>query len=409
MSENNKHLPKILVPHWFSCLWVCLFFFCSLTVYGQKSKAQLEREKKQNLKKIAEANRILKETTSEKRASLGQLTALTEQISSRAERIAVITREIRTLEGEATELSQIATSMEQDIANLQREYASMVYATSKANNGYARLAYLFSADTFNKLVMRFKYLQQYTEARKTQVKQIQTIRDVLQKQRTKLGQKKQEKDLLLQAQVHENTTLLALKTKQNEVIARLSAREKELEEELAESNKAVARVDKLVADLVEEERRARLAENNSANNAGSVAMSSSFAGNKSRLIWPVETGFISSKFGEQPHPVLKGIKVNNHGVGIQTSKGQEVRAVYDGEIMTVATIPGLNKLVAVQHGDYTTVYAKLGKVVVKTGQKIKAKQILGEVYTDKEGTTELQFQIWRNQEKLDPQVWLADK
>ena len=182
MSENNKHFPKSLAPRWFSCLWICLFFFCSLTVYGQKSKAQLEREKKQNLKKIAEANRILKETTTEKRASLGQLTALTEQISSRAERIAVITREIRTLEGEATELSQIATSMEQDIANLQREYASMVYATSKANNGYARLAYLFSADTFNKLVMRFKYLQQYTEARKTQVKQIQTIRDVLQKQ-----------------------------------------------------------------------------------------------------------------------------------------------------------------------------------------------------------------------------------
>jgi septal ring factor EnvC (AmiA/AmiB activator) len=409
MSENNKYLSKILAPGRFAYLWVCLLFFCSLTVYGQKSKAQLEREKKQNLKKIAEASRILKETSSEKKVSLGQLTALTEQISSRAERIHVITREIRTLEGEATELTQISTAMEKDIANLQQEYAAMVYATAKTNNGYAKMAYLFSANTFNKLVMRFKYLQQYTEARKTQVKQIQTIKDVLQKQRGKLEQKKQEKALLLQAQIHENTTLLVLKTKQNEVIAKLSAREKELEEELVESNKAVARVDKLIADLVEEERRARLVENNSANNAGAAAMSSSFAGNKSRLIWPVETGFISSKFGEQPHPVLKGIKVNNHGVGIQTSKGQEVRAVYDGEIMTVATIPGLNKLVAVQHGDYTTVYAKLGKVVVKTGQKIKARQVLGEVYTDKEGTTELQFQIWRNQEKLDPQVWLADK
>lgn len=409
MSANNKHLSKIMAPKRLACLWVCLLFFCSLTVHGQKSKAQLEREKKQNQKKIAEANRILKETTNQKQASLGQLTALTQQISSRAERINVITREIRSLEGEAAELSQIAAAMEHDIANLQKEYAAMVYASSKANNSNARLAYLFSSDTFNKLVMRFKYLQQYTEARKTQVKQIQTIKDVLQKQKAKLEQKKQEKDALLQAQIHENTTLLMLKTKQSEVIERLSAREKELEEEVAESNKAIARVDKLVADLVEEERRARLAENNKANNAGAVAMSSSFAGNKSRLIWPVETGFISSKFGEQPHPVLKGIKVNNHGVGIQTSKGQEVRAVYDGEIMTVATIPGLNKLVAVQHGDYTTVYAKLSKVVVKTGQKIKAKQVLGEVYTDKEGTTELQFQIWRNQEKLDPQIWLADK
>src|SRR5687767_15152780 len=125
MSENNKHCPEITATSRFSYLWVCLFFFCSLTVYGQKSKAQLEREKKQNLKKIAEANRILKETTSEKKASLGQLTALTQQISSRAERISVITREIRTLEGEAAELTQIASAMEKDIANLQREYASM--------------------------------------------------------------------------------------------------------------------------------------------------------------------------------------------------------------------------------------------------------------------------------------------
>jgi len=409
MSENNKYLPKIAASHWLLVLCGCLLLFGSPTAYGQKSKTQLEREKKQNLKKIAEASRILKETASEKQASMGQLTALTEQISSRAERINVITREIRNLEGESTELSQIATAMEKDIENLQREYAAMVYATSKANNSYAKMAYLFSSDTFNKLVMRFKYLQQYTEARKTQVKQIQTIKDVLQKQRGKLDQKKLEKDQLLQAQIHENSALLALKTRQSEVIAKLSAREKELQEELEASNKAVARVDKLIADLVEEERLARLAENNSASNAGAATMSSSFAGNKSRLIWPVETGFISSKFGEQPHPVLKGIKVNNHGVGIQTSKGQEVRAVYEGEILTVATIPGLNKLVAVKHGDYTTVYAKLGKVVVKTGQKIKAKQVLGEVYTDKEGTTELQFQIWRNQEKLDPQIWLADK
>jgi len=408
MSEKNRNFLE-RSNNWLFPLLTCGFLLCSVTAFAQKSKAQLEREKKQNLKKIAEASRILKETSTEKQASLGQLTALTQQISSRAERISFITREIKHLESDAQELSQIVYAMENDIVNLQQEYGAMVYATAKANTSYSKLVFLFSASTFNQLVMRYKYLQQYTEARTTQVKQIQTIKEILQKQKAKLELKKQEKDLLLQAQLAENTSLLALRAKQNEVIAKLSAREKELAEEVAETNKSVSRLDKLIADLVEEERIARLAENNKAENVGAMAMSSSFAGNKARLIWPVETGFISSKFGEQPHPVLKGIKVNNHGVGIQTSKGQEVRAVYDGEILTVATIPGLNKLVAVKHGDYTTVYAKLGRVLVKTGQKVKAKQILGEVYTDAEGTTELQFQIWRNQEKLDPQVWLADK
>ncbi len=406
MRENHKTVPKTSNV-WYILFCMILLIFCSTNSLAQKNKVQLEREKKQNLKKIAEASRILKETASEKQASLGQLSALNAQIVSRAERIRVITREISYLEQEMVELSQIAYAMENDIVNLQQEYAAMVYAAAKANNNYSKLVFLFSASTFNQLAMRYKYLQQYTEARKVQVKQIKTIKTILQGQKVKLEEKKQEKNSLLQAQINENSNLLALKSKQSEMIEKLSLREKELEEERTESNKAVARLDKLITDLIEEERLARLAENT--NTSSNVAASSSFAGSKARLNWPVESGFISGKFGEQPHPVLKGIKVNNNGIDIQTKKGEEVKAVYDGEVWTIATIPGLNKLVAIRHGDYTTVYAKLGKVVVKTGQKVRAKQVIGEVYTDKEGTTELQFQIWRNQEKLNPQIWLADK
>ncbi len=406
MRENHKTVPKTSNV-WYILFCMILLIFCSTNSLAQKNKVQLEREKKQNLKKIAEASRILKETASEKQASLGQLSALNAQIVSRAERIRVITREISYLEQEMVELSQIAYAMENDIVNLQQEYAAMVYAAAKANNNYSKLVFLFSASTFNQLAMRYKYLQQYTEARKVQVKQIKTIKTILQGQKVKLEEKKQEKNSLLQAQINENSNLLALKSKQSEMIEKLSLREKELEEERTESNKAVARLDKLITDLIEEERLARLAENT--NTSSNIAASSSFAGSKARLNWPVESGFISGKFGEQPHPVLKGIKVNNNGIDIQTKKGEEVKAVYDGEVWTIATIPGLNKLVAIRHGDYTTVYAKLGKVVVKTGQKVRAKQVIGEVYTDKEGTTELQFQIWRNQEKLNPQIWLADK
>jgi septal ring factor EnvC (AmiA/AmiB activator) len=101
--------------------------------------------------------------------------------------------------------------------------------------------------------------------------------------------------------------------------------------------------------------------------------------------------------------------IDNNGVNIQTNQGEEVRAVYDGEVGTVASIPGLNKIVFIKHGDYTTVYAKLAKVTVKAGQTVKANQVLGEVYTDKNGTSELQFQIWQNDKKLNPQVWLNDK
>ena len=40
--------------------------------------------------------------------------------------------------------------------------------------------------------------------------------------------------------------------------------------------------------------------------------------------WPVSSGFISNKFGEHAHPVIKSIKVKNDGIDIQTNKSSKV-------------------------------------------------------------------------------------
>jgi septal ring factor EnvC (AmiA/AmiB activator) len=103
------------------------------------------------------------------------------------------------------------------------------------------------------------------------------------------------------------------------------------------------------------------------------------------------------------------VEVDNLGVGIQTNKDENVRSVFDGKVKAVASVPGMNNVVIVQHGQYHTVYARLKTVNVKTGQEVKAKEVLGAVYTDKDGITELQFQVWKNDQKLDPQAWLFIK
>lgn len=392
-----------------------LWFAATGTLLAQKTKSQLEKEKKQLLKKREETNKSLRETADQKQATLGQLSAINQQISNQSQLISYITREIQVLEQEMDEISQITYSMENDLDQLRKEYAAMIYAASKAHNGYSKLVYLFSSETFTQLVMRIKYLQQYSQARNIQVDQIQKIKTILTIQREEINTKKDEQNQLLQARITENNNLLALKEKQNSVVKQLTNREKELQVELAEAKQAADRLEKLITDLIEEEARraaARKAENNAsavALSAAEASVSTSFAGSKARLNWPVKSGFISGKFGEQPHPVLKGILIDNHGVNIQTNKGEEVRAVYEGEVLTVASIPGKNKIVFIKHGDYTTVYAKLAKVVVKAGQNVKTNQVLGEVYTDKNGTSELQFQIWQNDKKLNPQAWLNQK
>ena len=56
-----------------------------LWVQAQKSKTQLEKEKIENLRKIAEAEKILTETQSEKKVTVGQLQALNQQIKARTD------------------------------------------------------------------------------------------------------------------------------------------------------------------------------------------------------------------------------------------------------------------------------------------------------------------------------------
>ncbi|MBJ6111130.1 peptidoglycan DD-metalloendopeptidase family protein, partial [Hymenobacter sp. BT523] len=137
--------------------------------------------------------------------------------------------------------------------------------------------------------------------------------------------------------------------------------------------------------------------------------SSSFSGNRGRLPWPVSRGFISQHFGRHPHPVLKNVTVENRGIDIQTGEGEAVRSCFDGKVLTIANIAGMNTIVMIQHGDFFTVYAKLRSVSVHEGQRVSAREVIGTVATSAEGTSEVQFQVWHNSANLNPENWLGRK
>lgn len=387
----------------------------------QKSKEQLEREKKENLTRINEANRILKQTKAQKEASIGQLNALKEKINVQQGVIKNISRELNYIESDVAETEGIVGSLQADLEKLKAEYADMVYAASKTASNYNKLMFLFASESFNQLVMRLRYLQQYSEARQKQVQQINKVQAVLSGQIEFLEQKKREKKNLLTIQLTETKNLQTMKVQQDSVIKQLSKKEQGLQQEVARRQQAVKKLDNLIADIVREEiaRAARAARASGKATSGSsnkvtltpeaALISSSFAGNKGRLAWPVERGFISEKFGRHNHPVLKGVVVENKGIDIQTSQGAAVRAIFEGKVVTVANVPGMNNIVMIQHGEYFTVYAKLKSVSVETGQTVKLKQNIGTVYTNSEGTSELQFQVWKNNVTLNPQTWISPK
>ncbi|WP_456460363.1 murein hydrolase activator EnvC family protein [Reichenbachiella sp.] len=396
----------------FTWLFLITTFLILPEGFAQKSKSQIEKEKKESLAKISEVQKILKETETEKKASIGQLQALNKQIEARRSLISSLTQEIDLISGEISDLSIVVNALQSDLEHLKQEYGQMIYDAYKANQGYSKLTFLFSAQTFNQLFLRLKYLEQYTKAREVQVEQIEKVRDALNQQMGVLVVKKEEQDALLKTKIKENQSLLALKSKQNKVVQELSKREKELKAEVAETKKAVKRLDDLLAKII----KAEIEKSNADKNANTINLtaemakiSTAFEGKRNRLPWPVQSGFVSEKFGKHPHPVLKNIWVENQGVDIQTQKNAQVKTVFQGKVATTAFVPGMNRVVIVQHGDYYTLYAKLKSVNVKKGQILQANESVGEVYTDSDGISELQFQVWKNNVKMDPEKWLANK
>ena len=390
---------------------VFLILLLSFAATAQKTKTQLQKEKQENLKKIEETEKILAETGQQKKHSLGELMALNQRISQQERLIKSIQNEINLLNADINKNTEIINALEDDLAKLKEEYAAMLLSAQRATGKVNKLMFLFSSTSFDQLLMRLKYMEQYSVARKDQAEVITRIQKILTDQVKETQSIKEEKSFLLADQIKENNQLASLKQKQNALVKSLEKEEKKLKVELDETKKAIAKLDKLINEIIKEEleRAAREARNAKANKTpeAAVALSSTFEGNKAKFPWPA-SGFISQKFGRQNHPVLKRIILQNDGVNIQTKQNEKVKAIFDGEVRAVAFIPSIGNSVIISHGDYFTVYSGLKEVTVSKGQKVNTNQELGQVLTNADGISELRFQIRKNTEPMDPELWLKN-
>jgi murein hydrolase activator len=384
---------------------VFLSFVSSGSFAQKKTKAQLQKEKLQNLEKIKEVEKILDETSNQKKNTLGELTALNQRILEQENLITSIKREISFLNQEIGENNDIIDALQQDLVKLKKEYAAMLFAAQKANNSITRLTFLFSAASFDQLIMRLRYMDQYSETRVLQADQIVKVQDELSGQVKVIETQRSEKNKMLEDGVTEYKNLVDLKKKQHTLVKSLEKEEKKLKKDLEDTRQAIAKLDKLIEDIIREEIAREAAASSSARG---LALSSSFEENKNKLPWPVASGFISQRFGLQNHPVLKGIVLQNEGVNIQTRENEKVKCVFEGEVTRVAFVPSVGSTVLIKHGEYFTVYAGLKEVYVKEGQKVLVDQEIGKVISNYEGVSELRFQIRKHTKALDPQAWLRN-
>jgi septal ring factor EnvC (AmiA/AmiB activator) len=409
----KQRLPQFLARVGILFLLVIL----ATRVNGQDKKTELQQKKAKIEEDISYTNKLLEETKKSKQVSLNQLVLLNKKISKRQELISAINGEIGNLDKQIQVTNDTINHLTQTIKQLKQEYARMIYYAGKNRNAYSRLMFIFSANDFNQAYQRLKYFQQYSSYRQNQVRVIQENQLLLNTKVQLLEKQKAYKLSLKKSEESEQQKLNSEKNEQDKTIKNLSQKEKELLRKLRDSEKAARKLQKAIEDLIAEEiRKANEAakktgtkpapENKFGLTPSEIQLSSSFTGNKGRLPWPTERGIISSTFGEHPHPILKGIKTKNNGIDITTANGESARAVFDGEVTSIMTLPIYNNVVIVRHGEFLTVYSNLDQLFVKKGDKVKTKQRIGVIQSDESGKSKLHFELWQGKNIQNPESWI---
>lgn len=383
-------------------IFIYLLCLLSLPMWGQSVK-ELQKQQAALQQQLEETSKMLKQTKKNESATENKLNILNNDIKTRKKLISTIQGEISVLNNEMGNLREKRNNLQKEIVIAKADYAKLVRETHYNDMQQSPLMFLLSSESFQQLVRRMEYMQQFAHYRKAQVKRIEDLQAEIDIQDHLLSIRKQNRSTALRSQQREQEKLTADQRKQKSMLGSLKQKEKELLEKQKQQEKKVAELNKKIEELI-----AKQVRTTTTLTKEQQLIAGGFEANRGRLPWPVEKGYISGHFGKHQHPIHEHVVVNNKGIYIQTVSGAQARAIYEGEVTWCAQMNGTFAVI-IQHGNYRSVYSQLKSIKVKQGDKVKAKQEIGEILTNnaEDNKTELYFQIYKDRTIINPSLWLA--
>ena len=414
-----------------------------LLLTAQTKQKELEQRKKALLEQIKEMSALRQQQSQQHKTTVQQIEVANEKILARTRLIQINQQQANLLSKEIADNEEQMRTLKKELEYHKSEYAKIIKQSYKSKSAQNRLLFLLSSESFSQAYKRLAYMKQYVNYRKEQVTLIQTKTNKIKSVNDTLIAQRNTKNQVLEEQRQEQATLQTEKKELETLAANIRTVERSYEAQIREKQKQANAIDREILRLIrlaiieankrEKERLAAL--NRAKDNApktqtsqGGMTTSTppsasdaevsfvltpesrrvadSFEANKGNLIWPVVKGYKSQGFGVYYDPVYPELQHYNNGVTIATEKGAEARCVFEGEVSAIQSIPGSNKVVQVRHGNYITIYYNLTDVYVKKGDKVKAKEALGKIFTDSNGKTEMKFFLYKNTTRLNPEFWI---
>lgn len=399
------------------CFFLLLFLIVlSISAQVQSKKQQeLENRSQEIQQEMKLLNILLFQGKKQQKSVLSRVEDLDYKITVRQNLIRITNQQTNLLTREINNNQKNITSLRDKLKLLKEEYAAMVVKSYKSKSEQSKVMFLLSSSNFQQAYKRLQYIKQYANYQKKQGEEIRVKTIALQElNKDLLIQKRNKQKLIDENRITKNE--LEKEVKQHEILIssikqNLHKYTSQIKSKQRESDKIDKEIEKIIRDAIATSNKKAGKSPSSATfalTAEDKILAANFTSNKGRLPWPVEYGVVKVRYGTQRSPIDRSIPIKSNGVRIATNKGEKVRAVFEGTVMRIITPKNGNNTVLIRHGDYITIYKNLSKIYVQNGDKVKTKQLIGEVLTNRaSGEAILSFNIYKDGKFQNPAHWIS--
>lgn len=401
------------------------------TTYGQTNSKvkEMESQRAKLEQEITESQQLLTTAKKDTESQLAQLSALTAQIKKQKQFVNRLDADLHAIDREVKSIEEQIATLQVELERRREHYAHALRLMTSKNTFENRLMFLLSAESFNQMVRRMRYLREYSTFQQKQGEALIAKQEELSNKRTELEHTREAKQALLVKRKQEQRELDSRLAEQQKLVGSLKKKQREIRDRIARQQKERNRLNEEINRIIEAEIAARNAEQQQADgesnttgkpkgtampvyrqNAADKKLSGSFESNKGKLPVPITGPYlITSHYGVNYVEGLKNVKYNNNGIDIRGQQNCQARAVFDGTVSFIFEHPQIqgSYIVMVRHGQYISAYFNLSSLKVKKDDKVKINQPLGLIRPDASGNYVMQFQLRKDTQSLNPEQWVA--
>ena len=398
-----------------------IFLLTTLILYNTFCYAQNLSQKDLELKRIDLVNEIMNiqklinNSKDERKLAVENIENLNYKLDLQNEIIKITNNELNIISVSIRNNQEAINQLKKSQKTLKSQYAEMILKSYKTRSKTGKLMFIFSSVNFQQALKRIQYFKQYSEFQNNQLQKIAINTKELKSLANKLNNDKNLQLKLISDNQNVKNNISQELSNKNNLLNFISKNQTKYVREIKLKQQKTAKIDreieKIIARAIAESKRKK----NTSSNLFTLTpeaklLSNNFISNKGKLPWPVQKGYVSLKYGKQPHPVVKTATIQSNGIRIITASSQKARTIFNGTIYRIISSKNGSKTILIQHGNFFTVYKNLSTIYVNKGDKVFTKQEIGLIMTNKNsGQTILSFSLFKDNKTENPLFWIGKK